>query len=140
VVFPCEQAIVAHEIIDRQIGREALLAMNHDEFRFPKDRNMAQDFTSAHAFPEVIELAPARDAVHVGKDLHRWQRNELIVTALPRALDQAPDMEGPLAAVEVGRRPLMKNGPLMSKGLARRNAVEAVDVGAGDGVGHAYYD
>src|SRR4051794_5039309 len=96
------------------------------------------------AFPDVTQLAPARDTVHVGQHLDARQSNELVIIALPRRFDKAPDTERPLGApvlvclaqgIEVGivrDTAGVQDRPLACQNLPRGNAVFALHVGAGD--------
>src|SRR5262249_19294423 len=95
-MLPGKEAIPAEEIVQRQVGRVLLLAVDHDIRRFRQHLPLAEYRSRRDAFPDVIQLAPARDTVHVGQYLNARQRNELVMIALPRRFDKAPDSERPL--------------------------------------------
>src|SRR5262249_7144522 len=96
-MLPGKEAILAEEIVQRQVGRGPLLAVDHDIRRFRQHPPLAAYRSGRDAFPDVIQLAPARDTVHVGQYLDARQTNELVIIALPGRFDKAPDSERPLA-------------------------------------------
>ena len=77
IVVPGKDAIIVKEIINRHVRRETIFTMNHHELRFRSDRNEVLQLPRFHAFPEVIQQAPARHAVHIAKDFPARQRPEL---------------------------------------------------------------
>ncbi|HZI72489.1 MAG TPA: hypothetical protein VFD73_00390 [Gemmatimonadales bacterium] len=144
VVLPGKEAILAEEIVQRQVGREPVLAVDHDVRRFRQHLHLAEYRSRRDAFPDVIQLAPARDTVHVGQYLDARQSNELVIIALPRRFDKAPDTERPLGApvlvclaqgIEVGivrDTAGVQDRPLARQNLPRGNAVFPPHIGAGD--------
>src|SRR6516225_8986743 len=144
VVLPGKEAILAEEIVQRQVGREPLLAVDHDVRRFQQHLYGAENRSRRDAFPDVTQLAPARDTVHVGQYLDARQSNELVIIALPRRFDKAPDTERPLGApvlvcpaqgIEVGivrDTAGVQDRPLAGQNLPRRKSVVTLHVGAGD--------
>src|SRR5262249_16527856 len=81
---------------------------------------------------DVVELGPARDAVHVGPHPHARQRHKLVVGALPGVVHQAEDVKGPVGQVNGRHRPTVQHRPLTRLGLVRRDALTATDIGAVD--------
>src|SRR5262249_44307745 len=84
VVLPGEQAILAQKVREGEVRREALLAVDEDVRGLRIDLHLIEYRSRADAFPPVVELAPARHAVHVGLHLHARQRQKRIVVAAPR--------------------------------------------------------
>src|SRR5262249_28317243 len=137
VVLPGEQAIVAEKVSKRQVRREAMLAVDHDEFRGRKHRDLAQHVARADAFPEIVELAPARDAVHVGAHRNMRQGAELVVAAFPWLFDEAEDVKRPARGIEARRAAVVQDGPFTRQRLARRDTLGALDIGADNyGIGN----
>src|SRR5262249_1449488 len=71
--------------------------------------------------PGVVELGPARHAVHVGVDRDAWQRAQLLVRERVGLLHQAGDLEIPIDPVELRDRAVVQHGPGLDQPLARRN-------------------
>jgi hypothetical protein len=64
-----EETIIREKIIDGQIGAKPVFTVNHHEFRVRRGCDVFQQFPRGDAFPEIIEFAPPRDAVHIREDL-----------------------------------------------------------------------
>src|SRR5947209_1700720 len=95
-----------------------MFAMDHDKVGLGQDLNMAQHLAGAHALPEVIELTPARDAVHVGLDPDVWKGQKLVIGTFPGLFYQSEDLEPPRGPIEEGRTPGMQNRPFSGQSLS----------------------
>src|SRR5262245_43091704 len=135
-VFYREKAILGEEIIEREIRRESVLAVDHDELRRWQRFDVLQEFARRNAFPEVVELTPARHAVHVRPHLHTRQGEELVVPEGLLALHEAENAQVPGLRMKLRRRTGVQDGPLFGERLAGRQALGAQSVGADYGVAH----
>ena len=73
VMFQCKQAVIIEEVGDGQIRAKTIFAMDHHKSGLGRNRDVFQQFERGKSFPEVVEFAPTRDAVHIGKDFDPGQ-------------------------------------------------------------------
>src|SRR5262249_4632665 len=109
---------------------EAVFAMDHHEMGLRQPAYLTEHFARAHSFPQVIQLAPARDAVHVRVDAHAWQGQEFVIATLPGRLHEAEDVKGPRGPIEVWRTTSVQHRPFARQCLPRRDAFRSLDIGA----------
>src|SRR6516225_9996681 len=63
VMLPGKEAILAEEIVQRQVGRVPLLAVDHDRRRFRQHLHLAEDRSRRDAFPDGVNTTALRSAV-----------------------------------------------------------------------------
>src|SRR5580704_6339445 len=99
---------------------------------------MIPQFASGDSFPKVIQLAPARYAVHIRKYLDAWQGSEFRPGKPFDLIYQRnrEDCEIPGRGVEWWNVPDMQHGPLACQHLPWRKACATFGIRADDGFIH----
>src|SRR6266545_840940 len=112
-----------HEVLEAEVGGEAVLGFDHYVRGRRLQRNQLHDLRDRDAFPGAIEQRPAGHAVHVL--LHRLagQLLELLVAELDRLLDEAFEREIPGVQFDLGHAAVVQHRPLLGQILARRQAI-----------------
>ena len=119
VVLQAEEAVVAEEVIDGEVGRETVFAMGHHKLGFRRDCNEFEDFAGRDAFPEVVQLAPACHAVHIGENFDAGQGRKLLPIHDFNVINERLGKDGEIPSFRIERRnlTLMKDGPFIGLDL-----------------------
>ncbi len=134
VVFEGEEAVGVEEFVEGEVGGEALLAVDEDEFGGGvKGAGEVEEGAGGGAGEDVVEAGPAGDAVDVAVDIDPGECAELGEGEAEGILHEASDGEGPGVEVDAGDLAVVEDGPFFGFGLARGDAAGALGVWGGDG-------
>ena len=78
IVFKGEEDVGTQEVSKRNVGSVALLGEEESELRVGFGPRALKDFGEEHAFPTIVEAAPARDTVEVAGGLGLRKGAELV--------------------------------------------------------------
>ena len=116
-----QQHVLAGEIVERHVGRVAVVAVLDDERRLRLRPDDVEQTARRHAFPAVVEARPRGDAVDVRGDracgLRRGNRPRTSEILL---LDQAVDVEAPAPHRHVRLVAEIEHRPVLHLALAGR--------------------
>src|SRR5438309_6914621 len=123
VVPEGEEDVVVPKVRERDVGRVALLAVNHHGDRLRPDAHATKDFWNRDALPPIVEPTPARHAMNVGRDFDPRQVEEFLPRPGKLFLDQAEASKRPGLQVDPGRGSVREHGPLFREHLTGRQAL-----------------
>jgi len=138
VVFDGEEAILVQEFFNREIGGEALLAVDKDEPGVGFGPGEIEDASRAGTAEYIIQPRPAGDAVDVAVHINPGKRTKLLPIEFDVGFDETGDGEIPVLDIHTRDIAVMKHRPFLGFGLAGRDAILAMRVG-GDDAGAAVF-
>src|ERR671934_456723 len=117
-----EEHVRAQAVLERDIRGEAVLAVRDDEPGIRLGLDEVDDRLERNTFPDLIELRPGGDAVHIRGALRPRQLLELLPVHPQRLLDVAEDAKIPGVRIEPRHGAVVEHRPLLRQRLAGRHA------------------
>src|SRR5256886_1258304 len=130
VVSERQERVVVHEVLEREVRRVVGIGVDHHVLRPRQELDPLHQLTNPDALPSVVELRPARHAVHVGGHRHPREFEELFPRPHDLALHVAEAAERPARRIEPGRQAVGEDGPLRRQRLARGDPPGEGGIGA----------
>ena len=109
-------------------ARRVIVAGAQHELRVRLRHRELGERPEAHAAPVIVEAAPRRHAVEVAHVVHLRQREKLLPGERQRILDEAADLERPVARRDRGLVSEVEHRPVAYLVLTHRQARHAVAI------------
>src|SRR5262245_14480531 len=120
-VLERQDDVVLDEIVERRVGGVVRVGVLHDERGLGSRPYPVDDRADRHAFPDVVELRPARHAVDVRGDRDPRQLQELRPGPRRLVLDEPVAAKRPAGWIEARRAAVREHGPLGRQDLTGWN-------------------
>src|SRR5918994_1455512 len=120
VVVCRKEGVLLVELPRRRVRRVPAVADGAEELRLRLGLRHLQKGLYPHAHPDVVELAPGGNAVHVRPDLDLRQLIPLLPGELQGVLDQARDSEVPGAQIRCRGRSVGQDRPAVTDEILPR--------------------
>lgn len=132
-----QDAVIAREKFERNVGGETVSGVAHDESRVGFRASLFDEQFRWHAGECVIKPAPMRDAMQIADHIDLWQREQFIKAHLDFIFNQPKDAQSPggVARIDLWNTSVVEDGPLFRECLARwrsRRGISALRVGTDD--------
>src|SRR6185295_7086174 len=124
-----EERSSREEVLERQVGRVAAVAVDHHVRGVRKHARLREKIAGREALPKVVEGREAGHAVKIGGDACPRQRLELEPAELDLLFDPPEEAQAPVGGLGVRHRAVGQDRPLVRHVLAGRHAIVA---GVGD--------
>src|SRR5580704_7354671 len=122
VMLEGEENVRFQQVFERHVRGVAFLSKNGSKMSGGLRLDQLHHVRKEDTFPVIVQAAPARDAVEVGRSLRLRQRAKIIPSEALWLFDFARNLEVPLGRIKVRNAPVVKHRPLERERLPRRKA------------------